>query len=35
LQEEDFATRGAKMIRVEKLGGQKFIEKDFVEKENI
>ena len=36
LHEEDVVTRGAKMIRVKKLGGQKFIEKDLlVEKENI
>lgn len=36
LQEEDVVTRGAKMIRVKKLGGQKFVEKDLlVEKENI
>ena len=36
LQEEDVVTRGAKMIRIKKLGGQKFIEKDLlVEKENI
>ena len=36
LQEEDVVTRGAKMIRIKKLGGQKFIEKDLlVEKDNI
>jgi len=36
LQEEAVVTRGAKMIRVRKLGGQRFIEKDLlVEKENI
>jgi len=36
LQEEDVLTRGAKMIRVKKLGGQKFVEKDLlVEKETI
>ncbi len=36
LQEEDVLTRGAKMIRVRKLGGQRFIEKDLlVEKEHI
>jgi KaiC/GvpD/RAD55 family RecA-like ATPase len=36
LHEEDVVTPGAKMIRVKKLGGQKFIEKDLlVEKESI
>jgi len=36
LQEEDVVTRGAKMIRVRKLGGRRFIEKDLlVEKEGI
>jgi len=36
LQEEDVVTRGAKMIRIKKLGGQRFIEKDLlVEKESI
>jgi KaiC/GvpD/RAD55 family RecA-like ATPase len=36
LQEEDVLTRRAKMIRIRKLGGQKFIEKDLlVEKEQI